>query len=83
MRIFLIALIFLLGSFSLLAQYGSFGITDARSVGMGNTYTASSYGVFSMGKNPALLSSNLDDSKSINILLPKFLEKAVLVDEAN
>lgn len=39
------------------AQYGSIGSVDARSMGMGKTYTASSVGVYSIGLNPANLIS--------------------------
>ncbi|MFC2094343.1 DUF5723 family protein [Bacteroidota bacterium] len=35
------------------AQYGSIGSVDARSMGMGKTYTASTFGVYSIGLNPA------------------------------
>ena len=35
------------------AQYGSFGVTDAHSIGMGNTYNATSHGLLSVGKNPS------------------------------
>lgn len=34
---------------------GSYASFDARSTGMGNTYTASSRGIFAVGKNPANL----------------------------
>src|SRR3990172_6095517 len=40
---------------SLFAQYGSIGSVDARSMGMGKTYTASTRGVHSIGLNPANL----------------------------
>ena len=39
------------------AQYGSIGSVDARSMGMGKTYTASSVGVYAIGLNPANLIS--------------------------
>lgn len=34
---------------------GSLGLTDARSVSLGNTYTTSSYGLYGLGTNPAAL----------------------------
>ena len=40
---------------SLFPQYGSIGSVDARSMGMGKTYTASTRGVHSIGLNPANL----------------------------
>ena len=49
--------------FSTYAQYGSVGTTDARSMGMGNTYTAVSQGVYAIGINPANL---LNDNNFIN-----------------
>ncbi len=39
------------------AQYGSIGSVDARSMGMGKTYTASNVGVYAIGINPANLIS--------------------------
>ena len=39
----------------LFAQYGSIGAADARSMGLGKTYTAYSTGVYSIGINPANL----------------------------
>ncbi len=49
--------------FSAYAQYGSVGATDARSMGMGNTYTTVSRGVYAIGINPANL---LNDNNFIN-----------------
>lgn len=54
----LIALCFTTAS----AQYGSFGISDAQSMGMGNIHNAFGYGIMSIGKNPALLSYSRTDS---------------------
>ncbi|MDA3842903.1 MAG: DUF5723 family protein [Candidatus Kapabacteria bacterium] len=44
------------------AQYGSFGVSDAQSMGMGNTHNSFGYGIMSVGKNPALLLSPKSDS---------------------
>jgi len=52
----------------LIAQYGSIGAVDARSMGMGNTYTAYSVGVHSIGLNPANLI--LEDSVFIQFAVP-------------
>ncbi len=50
------------------AQAGSFGVSDAKSLGMGNTGNTLS-GIFSIGKNPALM-ANADTSHSFQIILP-------------
>jgi len=34
---------------------GSIGLTDVRSLSLGNTYTASSYGLYGLGTNPAAI----------------------------
>ena len=51
-------ILFLLLSTVLHAQFGSYGVTDARSLGMGNTYNATSYDLYAIGKNPGLLIKN-------------------------
>jgi hypothetical protein len=48
------------------AQYGSIGSVDARSMGMGKTYTASTFGIYSIGLNPANMI--LEDSIFFNSL---------------
>jgi hypothetical protein len=50
-------------------QFGSSGLTNARNNGMANTYTANSYGLFSVGLNPGLLSKFPGDEE-ISILFP-------------
>lgn len=55
--IFPIIFLFFLGT-GLQAQFGSYGVTDARSLGMGNTYNATSYDLYAIGKNPGLLIKN-------------------------
>lgn len=47
---------------------GSQGVTDARSLGMGKTFAASSFGLDALGQNPANLFS--DTLKSVEIELP-------------
>ena len=51
------------------AQYGSFGVTDAYSLGMGNTYNATAYGLLSVGKNPGWLHHQDKDIK-VSIIFP-------------
>ena len=48
-------IILLIVPFYVYGQYGSIGAVDARSMGMGNTYTAYAVGVHSIGLNPANL----------------------------
>ena len=54
------------------AQYGSFGLTDAQNVSMGNTYTANSFGTTAIGKNPAMMLYPLDSSSVIYLQIPNF-----------
>lgn len=58
-----------MGTISARSQFGSFGVTDARSLGMGNTYTATTYDLYAIGKNPALLSKR-DDQCKVTIIFP-------------
>ncbi|HSG68691.1 MAG TPA: DUF5723 family protein [Bacteroidales bacterium] len=51
------------------AQFGSFGVTDARSLGMGNTYTATTYDLYAIGKNPGMLARREDPCK-VTIIMP-------------
>jgi hypothetical protein len=53
---------------NLFAQYGSIGAVDARSMGMGKTYTAYSTGVYAIGLNPANLI--LEDDVFIQFVTP-------------
>ena len=55
------------------AQYGSFGVSDAQSMGMGNVHNAFGYGIMSVGKNPALLLSPKSDST-------RFIDFQILID---
>jgi len=51
------------------AQFGSSGLTNARNIGLANTYTANSYGLYSVGVNPGLLNNN-PGGEEISILFP-------------
>ncbi|MEE4257790.1 MAG: DUF5723 family protein [Bacteroidales bacterium] len=52
-----------------LGQYGSYGVTDARSLGMGNTYNATSFDLYAIGKNPGLLAKN-DANCKVTFIFP-------------
>jgi|GEM_PF-1070544 len=56
-------------SFSGQAQFGSFGVTDARSLGMGNTYNATTYDLYAIGKNPGLF-ANKGGKHKVSIIFP-------------
>lgn len=64
-----IIILLLLLAYTGRSQFGSFGVTDARSLGMGNTYTATTYDLYAIGKNPALLSKR-DDNCKVTIIFP-------------
>lgn len=71
MKYFLIiTFIISLACVNIFSQSGSVGATDARSVGMGKTYTAISRGVFSIGYNPANLAYGEDHYLEFSTLLP-------------
>jgi len=53
---YIILTVLLCFPFVLKSQFGSFGVTDARSLGMGNTYNATTFDLYAIGKNPGLLS---------------------------
>jgi len=65
-------LIFLVifNSIKLNAQIGSFGTSDARSMGMGNTFNASAKDVYSFRKNPALLNPSDTSNIVLKFILP-------------
>ncbi len=54
---------------TLKSQYGSFGLTDARQLGMGNTYATNSRELYAAGKNPSLLAERNSDRR-LDILFP-------------
>jgi hypothetical protein len=64
----LIALLLILYQF-VNGQYGAFGLTDARQLGLGNTYASNSRGLYAAGKNPALLAYQKTDRK-IEFIFP-------------
>ena len=66
----LIIILTLISSVSVFAQYGSIGVTDARSMGLAKTYNAVSSGIYSIGINPANLSLNNQNTFEISSLLP-------------
>ncbi len=69
LKIFIaIALFFL--SVNVFGQYGSIGVTDARSMGLAKTYNSTSSGIYSIGINPARLSLNNQNILEISTLLP-------------
>jgi hypothetical protein len=64
----LIAMVLTIAHFAS-AQYGSFGLTDARQLALGNTYASNSRGLYAAGKNPSLLAYQVTDRK-LEILFP-------------
>lgn len=66
---FSIVFIFLLNNL-IFSQYGSTGVTDARSLGLGKTHTATSEGVFAIGINPANLIFSEEGSVDFSTALP-------------
>ncbi len=69
MKTILTTAIVLLFSFYTAAQSaGSVGITDARSVAMGKTYTAASKGLGGLGTNPATIFNRKDTTRNWEII---------------
>ena len=68
------------------AQYGSFGITDAQTVGMGSTF-GSAFGTLAIGKNPAFLAYPKDTSSYIALQIPNLgvsvLQSTMTMDDFN
>ncbi|MFH1052362.1 MAG: DUF5723 family protein [bacterium] len=58
------------------AQYGSFGTTDAQTIGMGNTFGAA-FGTLALGKNPAFLAYPRDTNSYVALQVPNFEFKAL------
>ncbi|MCL6100157.1 MAG: hypothetical protein M1391_16465, partial [Bacteroidetes bacterium] len=67
LKISLVALLFVLCG-KVFSQGGSIGASDARSMGMAKTYTASSFGLYSLGINPANLYR--DSTKKVELIIP-------------
>jgi len=71
MKTILITAIVLLLSLQTAAQSaGSIGITDARSVAMGKTYTAASQGLGGLGTNPATIFNRKDTTRNWEMIIP-------------
>ncbi|MDP1993732.1 MAG: hypothetical protein Q8K40_00660, partial [Ignavibacteria bacterium] len=69
MKTIIISAIAILFSVQVAAQSaGSIGITDARSVAMGNTYTAASKGLGGLGTNPATIFNRKDTTRKWEII---------------
>lgn len=62
---------------SLMSQYGPFGVSDARSTGMGNTGNAYHHEVIPISKNPALMALS-PDSSFFRIVLPNISSRAAI-----
>jgi hypothetical protein len=77
--IFIVLMLFL--SIGSSAQFGSFGITDARSLGMGNTYNATTFGLYAIGKNPGLLTNKGGDHK-VAFIFPNLTAQQYGITEA-
>jgi hypothetical protein len=77
--IFLSLLIFI--SLSANSQFGSFGVTDARSLGMGNTYNATSFDLYAVGKNPGLL-ANKNGAFKVSVIFPNLTAQQYGITEA-
>ena len=67
-RIFVFSLL-LFASLIARSQFGSYGVTDARSLGMGNTHNAATYDLYAIGKNPGLLSYK-DGEFKVSVIFP-------------
>ncbi|KAF0150945.1 MAG: hypothetical protein FD143_2365 [Ignavibacteria bacterium] len=61
-------LIIAISNFAFAQGVGSNGVSDARTMGMAKAFTASSFGLFAIGKNPANLFQ--DSSKKVELILP-------------
>jgi len=68
-------------SISSSAQFGSFGVTDARSLGMGNTYNATTFDLYAIGKNPGLLANKGGEHK-VAIIFPNLTAQQYGISEA-
>lgn len=81
MRSLLISIVLLCLSAELVnAQYSSFGLTDARQLGMGNTYASNSRGLYAAGKNPSLLAWS-GYNRKLDILFPNLSAQAYNINK--
>ena len=76
-------------STAIYSQYSTYGITNARNMGMANVYTATSYGLYSVHINPSLLAKErLNGNKQrFSLMLPNVSAQAynkdVVLDAIN
>jgi hypothetical protein len=63
------------------SQFGSYGVTDARSLGMGNTYNATSFDLYAIGKNPGFLAKKGGEFK-VSLIFPNLTAQQYGVDKA-
>jgi hypothetical protein len=68
-KTYLTLVVLLLFSLRGYSQFGSYGLTNARNIGLANTYTANSYGLYAVGINPGLL-NKMPGGEEISILFP-------------
>lgn len=68
LKLFLVAVFFF--PTLVLAQYGSVGVVDARSMGLAKTYNNTATGVYSIGLNPANLMKMPDKRFEFTTVLP-------------
>ena len=69
MRVLLVVIFNVVLLITAMGQYGSYGVTDARSLGMGNTYNATSFDLYAIGKNPGLLAKT-DANCKVTFIFP-------------
>ena len=81
MRNYIFIFLFSLWPAIAFAQFGSFGVTDARSLGMGNTYNATTYDLYAVGKNPGLL-ANRGGKHKASIIFPNLTAQQYGITEA-
>jgi hypothetical protein len=69
MKKLILVLLIIISEFTF-TQTGSSGTSDARTMGMAKTYNSSSFGIFSVGINPANILLNETNTIEISTLLP-------------
>jgi len=80
--LFYFAVLFLILAMTSRAQYGSFGLTDARQLGLGNTYVSNSRELYAAGKNPSLLAFSAYDRK-VDLLFPNLSARAYNINRVS
>ncbi len=71
----ILLVLFILMAFLASGQYGSFGLTDARQLGLGNTFATNSRELYAAGKNPSLLAER-NSGRRVDILFPALSARA-------